>query len=124
MMLRAKFGRVKIRTNLLQRCDNNFGHFDNKCYKIDKTIYDFSNEIADCCLIQLATLLQKDCKCLLKFGLKFFHKIFIRKFGIVGKLTDCDAQGCGFETSQGFNFKVSRLNKRRNCSFFLRLISL
>ena len=37
VMLRAKFGRIKIRTNLLQRFDNNFGHFDNKfCYKIDK----------------------------------------------------------------------------------------
>ena len=35
-MLRAKFGRIKIRTNLLQRFDNNFGHFDNKfCNKFD-----------------------------------------------------------------------------------------
>ena len=42
MMLRVKFGRIRIRTNLLQRCDNNFYHFNDKfCYKIDKTIYDF-----------------------------------------------------------------------------------
>ena len=52
MMLRAKFSRIKIRTNLLKRFDINFGNFDNKfCYQIDKTNYDFSNEIADCCLI-------------------------------------------------------------------------
>ena len=57
MMLRAKFGRINIWTNLLQRFDNNFGHFYNKfCYKAHKTIYDFSNEIADCCSIRLATL--------------------------------------------------------------------
>ena len=40
------------------------------CYKIDKTIYDFSNEIADCCSSQLATLPQKDFKHLLTFFLK------------------------------------------------------
>ena len=28
-MLRAKFGRIKIRANLLQQFDNDFGHFDN-----------------------------------------------------------------------------------------------
>ena len=32
--------------------------------------------------------------------LKNLEKIFIRKFGIVGKVTDCDAQGRGFESSQ------------------------
>ena len=55
--LRAKFGRIKTRTNLLQRLDNNFGHFNNKfCYKVHKKIYGFSDEIADCCSIRLATL--------------------------------------------------------------------
>ena len=50
----------KIRTNLLRRFDNNFGHFDNKfCSKVDKMNYDFSKEIADCCSIRLATLTQK-----------------------------------------------------------------
>ena len=40
-MLRAKFGRIKIRANLLQRFDNNFGLFNNKfCHKVDKTSYD------------------------------------------------------------------------------------
>ena len=29
-MLRAKFSRINIRAYLLQRCDNNFGSFDNK----------------------------------------------------------------------------------------------
>ena len=76
-MLRAKFSRFKIRAYFLQRCDNNFGHFDNKfCHKVYKKSYDFSNEIADYCLIRLATLPQKDCKYLLKLGLKFF-KIFL-----------------------------------------------
>ena len=27
-MLRAKFGRIKIRTYFLQGCDNNFGYFN------------------------------------------------------------------------------------------------
>ena len=77
MMLGAKFGRIIIRTNLLQRFDSNFGHFDNKiCYKIDKMNCEFSNEIADSCSIRLATLPQKDCKYLLKLGLNFF-KIFL-----------------------------------------------
>ena len=41
-MLRAKFGRIRIRANLLQRFDNTFGHFDNKiCYKIDKMNCEF-----------------------------------------------------------------------------------
>ena len=92
MMLRAKFGKIKIRINLLKSFDSNVGHFDNKiCYKIDKTNYEFSNEIADCCSIRLATLPQKDCK---------YQKILIRKFGVVDKGTDCDAQGPGFESSQ------------------------
>ena len=96
-MLRAKFSRIKIRAYLLQRCDNNFGHFDNKfCHKVNKKSYDFSNEIADCCSIRLATLPEKNCK----IWFKIFSKIFIRKFGIVGKVTDCDAQGRGFESRQ------------------------
>ena len=100
-MLRAKLGRIKIKTNLLQRLDNNFGHFNNKfCHKVDKTSYDFSQEIADCCSILLATLLQNNCKYLLQFHLKKFQKNFIRKFGIVGKVTDCDAQGRGFKSRQ------------------------
>ena len=67
VMLRAKFGRIKIKINLLQRFDYNFGHFDNKfCYKIDKKNYVFSNEIADCCSIRLATLPQKDFELSLK----------------------------------------------------------
>ena len=49
---RVKFGRIKIRTYLLQRFHTNFGHFDNNfCYKINKTNHDFINEIADCCSI-------------------------------------------------------------------------
>ena len=76
MMLRAKFSTIKIRAYLLQRCDTNFGHFNNKfCHKVDKTSYDFSQEIADYCLIPLATLLQKNCKHLLIFRSKFFKKI-------------------------------------------------
>ena len=76
MMLRAKFGRIRIRTNLLQRWDNNFCHFSNKFwYKLDKTIYNFSKKIADCCSSRLATLPQKDCKNLLKFVLKFLKKL-------------------------------------------------
>ena len=63
MMLRAKFVRIKTRTNLLQRFDNNFGHFDhfdNKfCLKAHKTSYDFSQEIADCCSIPLETATEK-----------------------------------------------------------------
>ena len=95
MMDATVHGRIKIRTNLLQRFDSNFGHLDNKfCYKINKTNCDFSNEIADCCLIRLATLPQKDCKYLLKSVLKKFQKIFIRKL-----VTDCDSQGRGFESS-------------------------
>ena len=87
MMLLAKFGRNKIGINLLQRFDNNFGHFDIKfCYKIDKTNYNFSNKIADCCSIRLATLPQKACKYLLDFCLKFFQKNFIRKSGMVVKV--------------------------------------
>ena len=73
----------------------------------------FSNEIADCSLSRLATLLQKDCKNLLKFGWKSFEKFFIRKFGIVDKASDCDTQGHGFESRLRRNFKVSRLYKRR-----------
>ena len=116
-MLRAKFGRIKTRTNLLQRLDNNFGHFNNKfCYKVLKKIYGFSDEIADCCLIRLATLPQKNCKS----ALKIFQKVSIRKFGIVDKVTDCHAQGPGFESSQRRNIKVSRLDKLRNCPFPFR----
>ena len=106
MMRRAKFGRIKVRTNLLSRFDNNLGHFDNKySYKIDKTNYEFSNEIADCCSIRLATLPQKDCKYLLKF---------LRKFGIRCSTVTHKVAGSN-PVSQ--NCKVSRLNKRRNCSF-------
>ena len=32
--------------------------------------------------------------------LKNLEKIYVRKFGIVGKMTDCDAQGRWFESSQ------------------------
>ena len=36
-MLQVKFGRIKIRTYLLQGCDNIFGHFDNIfCHKVKK----------------------------------------------------------------------------------------
>ena len=70
---------------MLQRFDNNSGHFGNKFfYKVDTMNYDFSNKIADC-------------KQLLKFPLKIFQKFFIRKFGIVDKVTECDAE---FESSQ------------------------
>ena len=96
-MLRAKFSRIKIRAYLLQRCDSNFGHFDNKfCHKVNKKSYDFSNEIADCCSIRLVTLPEKNCK----NRFKIFSKIFIRKFGIVGKVTDYDALGGGFKSRQ------------------------
>ena len=78
-------------------------------------IYDFLDEIADCCSIPLVTLLKKNCK----FTSIFFQKLFIRKFGIVDKGIVCDAQGPGFESRQGRNFKVSRLNKRWNHPFFL-----
>ena len=54
---------------------------------------------------------------IVKSGLKFSQKFFIRKFGIVVKVTDCDAQGRGFESRQSWAFKVSRLNKRRKRSF-------
>ena len=48
MMLRAKFGRIKISTNLLQQFDKDFCHFNNKFgHKVNKKRYDFSNEIAD-----------------------------------------------------------------------------
>ena len=71
VMLRAKFGRIKIRTYLLQRFDTNFGHFDNNfCYKIDKTNHDFSNEIADCCSIRLATLIVNICWNMIQFFIK------------------------------------------------------
>ena len=77
MMDATVHGRIKIRTNLLQRFDRNFGHFNNQiCYKIDKTNYEFSNEIADCCSVRLATLPEKDCKYLLKFDFNFFQKNF------------------------------------------------
>ena len=77
---------------MLQQFDDNFGHFDNKfCNKIDKSNYNFSNEIADCCSIRLATLPQKES------AIEFSQKMFIRKFGIV---TDCDAQVHGFESRQ------------------------
>ena len=69
-MLRAKFGRIKIRTNLLQRFDNKF------CYKIDKKINEFSNEIADCCSIRMATLPQKESKFLLKTATIFFKNSY------------------------------------------------
>ena len=99
-MLRTKFGRAKIKTNLLQRFDNNFCHLNNKfCHKVDETSYDFSQEIADCCLIRLATLLQKDCKYFLKFPLNIFEIFFIRKFVTLDKRSGCDAQGPGFESS-------------------------
>ena len=69
MMLRAKFGKNRIRTNLLQRCYNNFCHFNNIfCYKIDKTIYDFSNEIRNHRLLLKPT---GDSATFLTFGLKF-----------------------------------------------------
>ena len=75
MMLRVKFGRIKISTNLLQRVDKIFGHFNNKfCHKVNKKRYDFSNEIADCCSIWLATLPQKNCKFWSKIFSKNFHK--------------------------------------------------
>ena len=78
-MLRAKFGRIKIRANLLHGFDNNLGHLNNKFYhKVDKTSYDFSQEIADCCSIRMATLLQIDCKYFIKFGLIFF-KNFLKE---------------------------------------------
>ena len=100
-MLRAKFSTIKIRSYLLQRCDTNFGHFNNKfCHKVNKTSYDFSQEIADCCSIRLATLLQKNCKYLFKFDLNFLQKVSIRKFGIVNKGIDSNAQGPGIESSQ------------------------
>ena len=68
-MLRAKFGIIKIRANLLQGFDNNFDHFNNRfCRKVDKTSYDFSREIADCCSIPLATLLIK----IVKLAQNFF----------------------------------------------------
>ena len=112
-MLGDKFGIIKIRANLLQRFDNNFDHFNNRfCRKVDKTSYDFSREIADCCLIPLAALLQKKCKYLLKFSSNFLQKLFIRKFVIVDKGIICEAQGPGFESHQRRNFKVFRLNKR------------
>ena len=50
VMLRAKFSRIKISTNLLRRFDKIFCHFNNKfCHLVNKKRYDFSNEIADCC---------------------------------------------------------------------------
>ena len=56
-MPRAKFGRIKIRINLLQWFDNSLGHFNDKfCHKVNKTIYKFSQQIANCCSILLATL--------------------------------------------------------------------
>ena len=45
----------------------------------------FSNEIADCYLIWLATLPKKDCKYLWRFLSKNFQNFFKRKFGIVDK---------------------------------------
>ena len=46
VMLWAKFGRIKIRTNLLQRFNNNFGHFDKKfCYEIGKTNFTFQTKL-------------------------------------------------------------------------------
>ena len=48
---------------------------------------------------------------------------FIRKFGIVDKGSDFDAEGPGFEYHQRLDFKVSRLNKRRKCPFFQGFIS-
>ena len=110
-MLRANFGRIKIRTNLLQRFGNNFGHFSNKfCHKVEKTIYEFSQEIADCFSIPLATLLQKNCQYLLKFPLKFFKNFHEEIWYILDKGTDCDEQSPRFESSQRKNFMVSRLD--------------
>ena len=57
---------------------------------------------------------------LLKCDLKFFQQKIIRKSGIVGKGSDCDAQGRGFESRHSPIFKVSRLNERRNSSFFCK----
>ena len=37
----------------------------------------FSNEIADCCSIRLATLLQKDCRYLLEFG---FYQWYLKNY--------------------------------------------
>ena len=90
-MLRAKFSTIKIRAYLLQQCDTNFGHFNNKfCHKVNKTSYEFSQEIADCCSIRLATLLQKNCKYLFKFDLNFSLQIkkpvFTLFFGILIKI--------------------------------------
>ena len=62
-ILRANFGRINYRTYLLQRFDNNIDHLllYFSC-KFSLTIYNFSNKIADCCSIRLATLPQKNCK--------------------------------------------------------------
>ena len=78
-MLWAKFGRTKIRANLLQRFDNNFGYFNNRFgHKVDKTSSVFSKEITDCCSIP---------QYLLKFDSKIFQELFIKFFVIVDKVT-------------------------------------
>ena len=56
----------------------------------------------------------------LKIWLKIFDFFSIRKFGIVDKGSDCDAQGPGFESSLRCNFKVSRLYKWQDCHIFSR----
>ena len=110
-ILLAKFCRIKIKTILLQPIDNNFGHFNNEfCHKVDKTSYDFSQKIADCCSIPPATLLQKNCQYLLKFPLKFFKNFHEEIWYILDKGTDCDEQSPRFESSQRKNFMVSRLD--------------
>ena len=65
----------------------------------------FLKEIADYSSIQLATLLQKYWKYLLKYHLIFFG---------------CGALGPEFESSLRQSFNVSRVNKRRNCPFSFR----
>ena len=52
----------------------------------------------------------------LKIWIKFFWI-----FGIVDKVSDCDAKGPGFESCHRRRFKVSRLNKRRNGPFCSRV---
>ena len=94
-------------------------HIYNSCFFV------FQKEIADCCSIRLATLLQKDCEYLLKTCLKIFQKTFRRKFGEVVKVSDCDAQCPGFESHLRQQFSSSRLNNcQKNGLFFQRLIIL
>ena len=47
MVIRAKFSRIRIRTNLLQRCDNDFGHFSNiyLSIKLSKRVTNFHEKL-------------------------------------------------------------------------------